>query len=373
MPAGRPLSHQGKLALAALGAGLWAGARARRRRRSDAGGAPNLPAPAGGGAPPAERVLLKHRQVLWRAARRWNRDGVSRMAAALSFYTAFSIAPLMLIAVAVAGAVLGEQAAHGLVSAALGGFLGDERARAVEQLIMGARRPEAGGLAGLIGFVTLAWAGSRVVGELQASLNIIYGVESPPDGWLGALRRKLISLVFVGALGLLMIASLLFSAAASALGGYFGSTFGVEAQALLVVNQLVSVVTISVAFAGIFRFLPDARVTWGDLCLGSMFSGALFTLGNLALGFYMGRAGVASAYGAAGSLLGFMLWTYYSAQMLYFGAEYTRAYAEGRGRGIRPLLARQRFLSKLGLRASTKALDRTERTAAQVPISGSPN
>lgn len=285
---------------------------------------------------PAARALDGARGgVIVDAYRKWSADQAARLAAALSFYTAFSLAPLVLITASLLGLLLGPQAAQGLISERLAQFIGSERALAVEGLLAAADRPEAGGLAGLIGFAMLLWTGSAVVRELQESLNQIFAVRHPQEGWWPSIRRKLVSLAFVLGMGCLMLAAVGVSAAAAAAGKYFGGALGYEEGVLQAFNQAATFVVITALFTAMYRFLPDARIRFRDLLLGGAFTAAFFTLGNYLLGLYLGRKGASSAYGAAGSLMAFLLWTYYCAQIIYFGAEFLYAWAERRGDGVR--------------------------------------
>lgn len=262
--------------------------------------------------------------------RKWSLDDASRLAAALSFYTAFSMAPLLLIMTALLGLLFGEQASQGLLQERLSGFIGPQRAAAMQDLIATAERPRAVGAAGVIGLATLLWGASAVVGELQSSLNKILEVSAPQEGLWLTLRRRLVSIGFVLGMGFLMLASLGLSAAAAAAGGYFGSLLGLEEGLLQAFNQGASFLVVTALFTAMFRFLPDAHLAWRDLLAGGTLTAVLFTFGNYALGVYLARQGAHSAYGAAGSLMAFLLWTYYCAQILYFGAEFLNALVHGR-------------------------------------------
>ena len=342
----RPLSRREKMTLAALSAAFFTGV-ARRRRRGP---------PAGDGnedGSSAKRALLKlvesasglgtHRpaplQKSWKrvfldAYHKWSADNATRLAAALSYYTAFSIAPLVLITVALAALAFGQEAAQGMVTARFSEVLGPDKARALESMLAGARRPGSGGLASIVGFAIVLLGASGVVAELQASLNQIFGVSAIAGSFGVTLKRRLISFGFVLAVGFLMLVSLVLGAVVSAAGKYFGGLMGVREAMLQAANQLFSYAVITSLFTLMFRFLPEARLAWRDLWIGGAFTSALFTLGNFGLSVYLGKAGPASAYGAAGSIMAFLLWTYYCAQIFYFGAELTNAYAHGRGKGV---------------------------------------
>lgn len=288
-------------------------------------------------APAHAPPRIRPGRALREAAKGWSAHDASRRAAALSFYTAFSAAPLALILVAGLGALFGDQAAQGLLFDRLSATLGPDKAGALEDLIAAAPRPKAG-LAGVIGVATLLWGASNMVGELQSSLNAIFQVDEPRRGLLPFLRRRLIAVVFVLSLGLLLLASLALGAAAAAAGRFFGAqlaALGLRESVLHAFNASAAFGALAALFAGMFRFLPDARMSWRDLLPGAALTALLFTAGDYVLGLYLGRAGAGSAYGAAGALMAFLLWTYYSAQIVYFGAEFARARARASGRPIR--------------------------------------
>jgi membrane protein len=271
------------------------------------------------------------------AARNWSVHDDARRAAALSYYTAFSAAPLVLILIAALGALFGDQAAEGLLFDRLSATLGPDKAGALEDLIATAPRPKAG-LAGVIGVSTLLWGASNVVGELQSSLNAIFQVNEPRRGLLPFLRRRLIAVAFVLSLGFLLLVSLGLGALAAAAGRFFGerlAALGLRESVLHAFNAAAAFGVLTALFAAMFRFLPDARISWRDLLPGAALTALLFTAGDYALGLYLGRTGAGSAYGAAGALMAFLLWTYYSAQIVYFGAEFARARARASGRSVR--------------------------------------
>lgn len=271
--------------------------------------------------------------VLRHTAAGWSRDQVSRLAASLAYYMIFSIAPLLLISVSVVGVFFGEQSAQGVVSAQLKGWLGADKARALQQILLTAQRPRIGSLAGLLGFAVLLLGAAGVVGELQASLNQIFGAQARPKGYWLTIRRRLVSFGFVLGMGGLVLFSLFMSAATAAADRWFNGALGLPPGS---VSHFASFIVLLLLFAGMFRLLADAKIAWHDLCVGASATAALFTFGNLILGTYIGTKMPASAYGAAGSLLAFLMWTYYCAQIVYCGAEFTRSYADGRGSGIRP-------------------------------------
>jgi membrane protein len=264
---------------------------------------------------------------------RWTEDKASALAAALAYYSLFSLAPLVLISVAVAGLVFGEQAAQGQLYAQLSGLIGDSGARALETIVANMHRQQSGGvIATIIGLATLLFGATGVFAQLQDSMNTIWKARPPTtNGIIEFLRVRMLSFSMVLGIGFLLLVSLILSAVLAALGDYLrmflpgGYAVG---QAL---NATVSLVVVTLLFAMIYKLLPDTPVAWRDVWVGALITSFLFTLGKFAIGFYLGKASVASSYGAAGSVVILLLWVYYSALILYFGAEFTHVYSMRRG------------------------------------------
>ncbi len=267
----------------------------------------------------------------------WREDKASRLAAALAYYTVFALAPLLLLAVAVAGLVFGEQAARGQLFAQLEGLLGPEVAGVLETALARSRESRAGGLAAAVGVAALLWSASNLFAHLQDALNTIWEVAPRPGaGLLAAAKKRLLSMTLVLGTGFLLLVSLVLSAALAALGAALrGLLPGGEVlwQAL---DFVLSFAVITLLFAAIYKVLPDATVAWGDVWIGAAATALLFGAGKLLIGLYLGRAGVGSAYGAAGALLVLLVWVYYAAQLLFLGAEFTQAYARRYGSRIVP-------------------------------------
>ena len=331
-PRARQLPRPARAAVWLAGAAAWTAVVLREGKALERveGAAAGQPSPEAAAA--ARKSWL---EVFKTAAGDWSEDQISRFGASLAYFTMFSIAPLVLIMIAVIGLFFGKQAADSLVTGQMQGFLGPDKAKALHAMVVGAQQPGAGSAAGIVGFVSLLFGASSVVGELQSTLNEIYGVRPVAKSLMVTIRRRFVSLGFVLGMGFLLLVSLALNTAASAAGKYFGGAFGMPEAVMHIVNQGLSFGVITMLFVGMFRYLPDARIGWRDLWVGGALTALLFTLGNLGLGLYLGKAGPSSAYGAAGSLLAFLVWTYYCAQIVYFGAEITQAYAEGRGGGIR--------------------------------------
>ena len=265
----------------------------------------------------------------------WTDDKVPRLGAALAYYTVFSLTPMLVIAVGIAGFFFGEEAARGHIVDQIRGLVGDQGAKAIQDMVENAGREKASGaIATAIGLVMLLFGASGVFGELQDSLNTIWGVKPRPGrGVLGIVKDRFASFTMVIGIGFLLLVSLILSAALAALGTALG---GGEEGALHLINMLVSFAVITALFAAMYKYVPDVRIEWRDVWIGAVVTSGLFTLGKFAIGLYLGKSSVASAYGAAGSLVILLVWVYYSTQIVFFGAEFTKVYAKHYGSGIRP-------------------------------------
>jgi membrane protein len=273
--------------------------------------------------------------------REWREDGAPRLAAALAYYTTFSLAPLLVLIIAIAGLVGGHEAAQSQVMAQVEDLLGTKGREFIQGMIQSASRPSTGVTATIIGAVTLLFGALGVFGELQNSLNTIWEVKpKPAKGFLDGIKRfvvnRLLSFTMVLGIGFLLLASLVISAALSALGEYIGTRWPFADFWLELTNFLISFVVITFLFAMIFKFLPEINIPWKDVWLGAAVTSALFSLGKFLIGFYLGRSEVGNIFGAAGSLAILLIWIYYSAQVLFFGAEFTQVYANKYGSKIVP-------------------------------------
>jgi membrane protein len=274
---------------------------------------------------------------MWRLLREaldgWSNDYAPSMGAALAYYTLFSIAPLLLIVISVAGLVFGEQAARGEIMEQLAGLIGAESARTVEQLLESVNKPETGIVATLVGGVVLLIGATTVFSELQDAMDRIWRTPRPRTGGVWRLiRARALALGMVLGIGFLLIVSLIVSAALAALSRWWTPWFG-ESLLLLAntLDFLVSLGFMTAIFAAIYRFLPRVRLAWRDVLVGAVITSLLFTIGKTVIGLYIGRSGIASTFGAAASLVVLLLWVYYSAQIFLLGAEFTRAYAHRYG------------------------------------------
>ncbi|MBD1920908.1 YihY/virulence factor BrkB family protein [Microcoleus sp. FACHB-831] len=267
----------------------------------------------------------------------WQEDKASRLAAALAYYTTFSLAPLLIIAIAIASLVFGQEAAQGTIDDQLRGLIGSEGATAIQDMIKNSQKPAEGTIATIISFVLLFFGASGVFAELQDSLNTIWEVAPKPDaGVKNILRSRFLSFTMVLVIGFLLLVSLVLSAGLAALGNYFGNLVPNLAILWQTLNFLISFGVITVLFAMIYRILPDAKIAWGDVWIGAAITSLLFSIGKWLIGLYLGNSSVGSTYGAAGSFVVLLLWVNYSAQILFFGAEFTQVYANKFGSQIVP-------------------------------------
>ena len=277
-------------------------------------------------------------RLLKESAKGWSDDNAQILGAALSYYSIFSIAPLLILAIAVAGAIFGAEAAQGQISQSLEGLIGKNGAEVIEAMVKAASsKPGTGLIATIIGTVTLLIGASTVFAQLQAALNIIWKVKPKPESGLKQLiKDRFLSFGMVLGISFLLLVSLLLSTVLAVVGNFLSHLLPGGAILWEAVNFLISVGVITTLFAMIFKFLPDAIIAWRDVWIGSFCTSVLFTLGKFAIGLYLGHGSVASAYGAAGSLVIVLVWIFYSSQILLFGAEFTRAYAIMSGSHIVP-------------------------------------
>jgi membrane protein len=276
--------------------------------------------------------------IVREAGMEWLNDHATRLSAALAFYTILSIAPLFLIATAIAGAIFGQDAATGALANQLRGLLGDAGAEVAQTTLAHANRPKAGTIATIVGVATLLFGASGVFGELQGALNTAWDVKPKAGrGIWGTIRDRFLSFSMVLVVGFLLLISLVISAVLAAFGDYLKGAVPGLPVLMQVANFLISFLLVTALFALIFKFLPDARIAWRDVWFGALITALLFTIGKYAIGVYLGRAGVATPFGAAGSLVVFVVWVYYSGLIVFFGAELTQVTAKHAGREIQPL------------------------------------
>ncbi|HRQ39193.1 MAG TPA: YihY/virulence factor BrkB family protein [Chloroflexota bacterium] len=273
--------------------------------------------------------LSEIKQLIVESFKEWQTDKASRLAAALSYYTVFSIPPLLTIALAIAGRLVGQQAARAELMQQSQNLVGETGAEAIQQILENASQPEASSLAAIIGIAVLLFGASGVFMQLQDAMNTIWNVQPSPDrGIIGTIKDRFLSFSMVVGVGFLLLVSLIISSMLAAFYNYIGNwqllSIGPLAQ---VIDIALSFIIVTFLFALIFKVIPDVQIKWRDVWPGAVVTAFLFTIGEWALSFYLGNMAPESTYGAAGSLIVLLLWVYYSAQILFFGAEFTQVYA----------------------------------------------
>ncbi len=268
--------------------------------------------------------------LLKETAGEWVEDKAPRLGAALAYYTIFSIAPLLLIAITITGLVFADSQAQ--VLSEVRKLMGDKGAEAIQSMITAAQKPAESILATLLGFITLIFGAAGVVVQLKDALNTIWDVEDAPSGGLfGFVKKYFLSFGVVLGIGFLLLVSLLLEAGLAIVGQFVKDYMPALGIVMQVGALAISFGVITLLFAFLFKFLPDVKVAWRDVWIGAVLTSFLFVVGKVGLGLYLGKAAAASAYGAAGSLVIMLLWIYYSAQILFFGAEFTQVYSRRHG------------------------------------------
>ena len=262
------------------------------------------------------------------AVTEWLDHRASSKGAALAFYTLFSLAPILVLVIAIAGFFYGTDAAQGQLLDELRGLVGTQGAETIQAILAGARNKESGKLATIIATVLLLVGATSAFAELKDSLDEIWDVPPPKDAtWWDTVRTRLLSFGLILTLGLLLMFTLVVSAALSVLEKYLGGMWHSATIILGWVAWAVSFLVIAVMFGAIYKLLPRVKLSWHDVTIGALGTAIMFTLGKFAIGLYIGNSGTASSFGAAGSLIALLLWVYYSAQIFFLGAEFARQYA----------------------------------------------
>jgi membrane protein len=280
------------------------------------------------------RTFQGIKELLGETWKEWQKDDATRIGAALAYYTTFSLAPLLVVATSVAGLVYGKDAAEGEVTKQLTQMLGEQGAEQVQTMLANAHSQGGGVVATIVGTVAVLIGCGTVFIELQAALNRMWETpkdESKAGGIVGWLKKRGLSFSLVLVIGFLLLVSLMLSAALSGAGEALGARIELPPIILSVLNFLVSTAVIGGLFTLLYKVLPDQKIPWGDVWVGGLVTALLFSLGKWLIGLYLGNSSVASAYGAAGSLAVVLIWIYYSAQLVLFGAEFTQVYANRHG------------------------------------------
>lgn len=281
--------------------------------------------------------LRKVWQLLQNTFKEWQQDKASRIAAALAYYTVFSISPLLVIAIAIAGAFFGQDTAQEQITEQLTGLVGEDGIQPILLALNNISQPKIRGLASLISIAVLMLGASGIFAQLQDALNTVWKVEPQPgQGILPFLRKRLSSFVMVLAIGFLLILSLVLSTAVTTISKY-RIDFLPGSQILWEnLDFIVSLGLMTFLFGLMFKYVPDVKIAWKDVFVGSLITALLFIFGKFLLGMYISQGSLGSAYGAAGSLIVFLAWVYYSAQIILLGAEFTQVYSQMYGSKIRP-------------------------------------
>jgi membrane protein len=280
------------------------------------------------------------------------KDKAPRLAAALAYYTLFSLAPLLVIAIAIAGFAFGKEAARDEILASIGGVMGPTAQQGIATMMQNSAKGHTGAIATIIGVITLLLGASGVFGQLQDALNTIWDVPPKKEGGLmQILKGRFFSFAMVLGVGFLLLVSLVISAALAAFGRLLSNSLPGGEVMWQVINFVISLAVITLLFALIFKYLPDKRISWREVWVGAAFTSVLFTIGKFAIGLYLGKSSMASTYGAAASLAILLVWLYYSGLILFLGAEFTEIHGrkvvrgESRERGDASATERQRELS----------------------------
>jgi membrane protein len=279
--------------------------------------------------------------LLKETVKEWSNDKAPRLGASLAFYTLLSLAPLLIVIVTVAALAFGKEAAEGQLYWQVRGLLGPEEAKVVQGVVQSAYKPGTGLIATLLGLATLALGATSVVVELSDALNTIWRVPTPEGetGMVAGIRRivkeRFYSFTLVLGVGFLLLVSLVLNAWLSAMGTFFGSFLPAPESILQAATFLISFLVVTALFAAIYKLLPSVRLEWSDVIIGASVTSLLFTIGKQLVGLYLGKAGFGSTYGAAGSLVILLVWVYYSAQLFFLGAEFTKVYTRSCGSSLR--------------------------------------
>ena len=268
----------------------------------------------------------------------WSAHNAPRLGASLAFYSLLSLAPLLLVMVSIVGLVFGRSAAQQQTVQEVQSLIGPSAGKAISAFLQGSRNTSHGVIATVLGLLTLLFSASGVVVELRDALNTIWDAPAAAASGFGFvtryLKQRLFSFAIVVAIGFLLVVSLAMSAWISALGALSAKILPGEAFLLHVANTILSFIVITFLFSAIYKVMPDVRIEWRDVLLGGAVTSLLFTLGKLVLGIYLGRASYASTYGAAASIVVLIVWVYYSGQIFFFGAEFTRAFSSRYNRSV---------------------------------------
>ena len=268
----------------------------------------------------------------------FSENKVPKLSASLAYYTVFSLGPLLIVIIFLCSIFLGKEAVEGTIYTQMQGFVGDDAAKQTEDIIKNASVTGKGTVAATIGIITLILGATTVFGEIQDSINDIWGLKpKPKQGWLKLIKNRLLSFGIIASLGFLLLVSLAVTAIVEGIGNRLKQAFpDVTVVVFYIINLALTLGVTTLLFAVIFKVLPDAKIKWKDVWAGAIATSILFIIGKFAISFYISKTNVGSTYGAAGSLVILLVWIYYSSIILYFGAVFTKAYAMKYGGAIKP-------------------------------------
>lgn len=271
-------------------------------------------------------------------AKGFSSDKATRLGAALAYYSVFSIGPLLMIVIAIAGLVFGEEAVRGELFGQLRGLIGDQGAQITQTMVQAAAaKPRTGTVASIVGAITLLIGATGVITQLKDSLNTIWKVQPKPGAGLRYfVKTYIVSLAAILGIGFLLMVSLVLSASLAAIGKFAAGLLPIPESVLQLANVGISFAVITMLFAFMFKFLPDVKLRWSDVWLGAALTSLLFSIGKLGIGVYLGKQSIGSTYGAAGSLVVLLIWIYYSSLIFFIGAELTEVYTRWAGKTVRP-------------------------------------
>ena len=271
---------------------------------------------------------MSWRTILRDLIANWNLHRCTAQSAALAFYTIFSLAPVLVVVITLAGMFFGEEAVRGQIVGEFEGLMGRDASLLVQEVLKSTSRAPEGKFPAVVGIVTLIVGATGIFVQLQDALNTVWAVAPKPGAALTTLlRKRLHSFALVVGIGFLLLVSLVLSAGLTGFGRYLERYLELPVDLIQIANFLVSFIVITLLFAMTYRILPDVKIAWRDVALGSVLTSLLFVIGKTLISFYLGRTGVASAYGAAGSLVVVLLWVYFSSLIFFFGAEFTRVHS----------------------------------------------
>jgi membrane protein len=275
--------------------------------------------------------------LLTQTLRDWSDDRTARLGAALAYYTLFSLAPLLIVALTVAGMFFEPEQVRGELNTQLTQLLGQAGAEGVQGMLAAAQQPSTGGMAAIFGTLMLIWGATGAFIQLQDALNTIWEVEPKAGrGWLATLKHRILSFLMVLGTGFLLLVSLIVSTILQAASMWVETTIAGPDWIVGALHSIGSYLVITLLFALIFKYVPDVVIRWRDVWVGAAVTSLLFVIGKGAIGFYLGRGGLTSSFGAAASFAIILVWIYYSSQIVFFGAEFTQAYARMYGKRVIP-------------------------------------